>query len=250
LPHPATQGFPHPPRLLNELPRSTEERAHRATQALGKAKHHGIETPNEFGNRDPSGYRSVEDPGTVEVYGDSVGVGDFQDFPSDGKGPDPAARGVVGVLQAHKPRLGEVIEFGPDGVAHLFCRKDPALAENDPGLDPGETGHRGHLHVVDVGSGFHDDLLAGPGVDSDGHLVSHGAGRNEKGRLGTRDLRGFFLEPIYRGIFSVDIIAHLRLGHDLAHGRRGLRHRIRTEVNHRNPSSPIRGTNVTGQRCS
>ena len=72
-----------------------------------------------------------------------------------------------------------------------------------------------------MGARFADDLLPMPRVQPYGNLVAHGSGRNEDGGLPAKDLGGFLLQSVDGGVFSVDIVPYLGIGHCGSHGGRG-----------------------------
>ena len=106
----------------------------------------------------------------------------------------------------------------------------PCVGGDGAGLAAGEDGGHGHLPVHDVGVSLADDLLAGLGVEADGDLVAHGAGGDEDGCFAAEDFGGFGFETIDGGVFAVDVVADLGVGHGFAHGRRGAGDGVAAEV--------------------
>ena len=69
-----------------------------------------------------------------------------------------------------------------------------------------------------MGAGLAENFLAVLGVELNGDLVAHGAGRNEDRGLAIEDLGSGALESVDGGVFRVDVVADLRRGHGFAHG--------------------------------
>ena len=84
-----------------------------------------------------------------------------------------------------------------------------------------------------MGARLGDHLLAGLGVQADGNLIAHGAGGNEQGCFAGKCLGGATLKKVDRGVFPVNIVAHLGRGHGGAHLRAGASDSIGAEVDHR-----------------
>jgi len=100
------------------------------------------------------------------------------------------------------------------------------------GLDAGETRRRSAFVADHMGTGLDDDLVARPGVQADGELVRHRAGgHEERGFLAEQPCR-HLLQTIDGRVFAEDVVADLGRRHRLAHGGRGLRHRIAAQVDH------------------
>jgi hypothetical protein len=76
------------------------------------------------------------------------------------------------------------------------------------------------------------EFVARLAVDADAQLVAHRAGGDEQGGLLAEEGGRFFLEPIDRGVFAVDVVADLGRGHGGAHAGRGAGERVAAEVDH------------------
>ncbi len=77
-----------------------------------------------------------------------------------------------------------------------------------------------------------DDLLAWLRVEANGELIGHRTGRHEEGGLFPKHRSRHVLQPIYGGIFAVDIVPYFRTCHRLSHGLSGFRDRIAAQVDH------------------
>ena len=65
-----------------------------------------------------------------------------------------------------------------------------------------------------------DDLVARAAVHRERHLIAHGAGGQEQGRLLAEQRRDHLLEPVHRRVLELLLVAHLGLAHEAAHGGR------------------------------
>jgi hypothetical protein len=79
---------------------------------------------------------------------------------------------------------------------------------------------------------FADDLLSRLRVDLDRNLVSHGAARDEGRGFALENGRRALLEPVDRGIFAVNVVAHHGDLHCLAHFGRRLGYGVAAQVDH------------------
>jgi hypothetical protein len=79
---------------------------------------------------------------------------------------------------------------------------------------------------------FDDDFLAWLGVEANGKLIAHRAGRHEERGLFPKHCSRHLLKAIHGGIFTVDIVSHVRVRHGLSHGASGFCDRIAAQVDH------------------
>src|SRR5258708_27287452 len=68
-----------------------------------------------------------------------------------------------------------------------------------------------------------DHFLAVLRMNANGYLVAHGTGGHKESSFFLENLRRQRLEAVDRGVFTIDVVPDLRLGHGAAHLRRGLR---------------------------
>ena len=88
---------------------------------------------------------------------------------------------------------------------------------------------------------FANHLVAVMRPHLDGDEVPHATCGNKQRRLFSKNLGRAFFQPVDRGVFSVNVIADLGLGHGLSHLRCGPRHRIAPQVHH-----PLRNLSQLG----
>ena len=84
----------------------------------------------------------------------------------------------------------------------------------------------------DMRRAFDDDFLAWLRVEANGKLIAHRAGRHEERGLFPKHRGRHLLKAIDGGIFTVDIVSHVRARHGLSHGVSGFRDRIAAQVDH------------------
>ena len=109
----------------------------------------------------------------------------------------------------------------------------PSSAGDRAGNTSGEVRQHCHFVIEDVATLLADDFLAGPGVDLDRNGVAHRAAGHEDRGLPPEDLRGTRFQPVDGGIFAVNVVANLGVGHGAAHFRRGSRDRVAAEIGNR-----------------
>ena len=69
-------------------------------------------------------------------------------------------------------------------------------------------------------------------VEANGELIGHRTGGHEEGDLFPKHSSRHVLQPIYGGIFAVDIVPYFRTCHRLSHGLSGFRDRVAAQVDH------------------
>ncbi len=62
------------------------------------------------------------------------------------------------------------------------------------------------------------------------HLIPHGAGGDEEGGLLAHEVRPDRFQLVDGRVFAEDVVAHLRLGHRPAHGRRRSGHGVTAQI--------------------
>ena len=61
------------------------------------------------------------------------------------------------------------------------------------------------------------DLISGPAVNRECHLIAHGAGGKKKRRLLAQEIGDHVLQQIDGGVFALLLVSHFRLAHEPAH---------------------------------
>jgi hypothetical protein len=100
--------------------------------------------------------------------------------------------------------------------------------------------------VEDVAVGIAHNLLPRASVDSQGHLVSHAAGRYKEGSLKIQHAGGRRLETIDSRVFTVDIIPYLGRGHGFSHLGGGAVDSVGTKIYKANLRSHISNLKSSG----
>ena len=146
-------------------------------------------------------------------------------------GPDLAPAAIVRVFEAHQPGAREVLVGGPKRGFHIGAGEDAPLAVDAAAHHPAEHRGRAALVVIQVGVGFHEDLIARLGVAADGQLVGHGSGRGiERGFLAEQG-GGLGLKLLDGRVVAEHVVTYFCLRHRLAHGRRRFGDRVAAQVN-------------------
>jgi hypothetical protein len=99
-------------------------------------------------------------------------------------------------------------------------------------LDPGISSRSPVLVNYDVLARSCDDHVTWPGQQPDGQLVGHSSGRDIQSGVLADTSGEYFLQFVDRGIFGIDVVAHLGIGHGPPHLRGRPRHRVRSQVDH------------------
>ena len=127
----AQRAAPHllvAPRLLDQLGRAAQHRAHRRAQALGEVQPGGVEAGRVAPGLDARRHHGVEQPRAVEVRAQAVRAGGGQHLVDLLERPHPAAGQVGGLLDRHQPRAGQVAVGRPDGRLELLGGEAAAVA--------------------------------------------------------------------------------------------------------------------------
>ena len=181
-------------------------------------------------------------PREPEIAGEGLGLGEVVE------GEHPAA---LGILETKEP-APRVVEVVPrlDRRPHRVEGQSPVRREVEGlGLDPPEGGRPARLGPVAVRPLSGDVLVAAPAVGEEGEQVALGPARHEERSFHPHHLGRPAFKGIDGGIFSVDVVAHLRRRHRLAHGQRRHGHRVASKVNHLAWASP-QDCRRPGPRCA
>ena len=237
LAHGAAQHLAGAPGLVDEVPRAAEHRAGRGAEPLGEADRHSVEVTGDVARLDPEVDRGVEEAGAVEVLGEVELVRERLRLRKVVDGEDLAALGVLEAEESALRVVDVVARF--DGRPHRVEGQGPVRREVEGlRLDPAEGGGPPGLGPVAVRALSGDVLVAAPAMGEESHQVALGAARYEDRRFHPDDLGRPPLERVDGGVLSVDIVAHLCLGHHLAHGRCRHGHRVASKVDHLKSASP------------
>jgi len=102
-----------------------------------------------------------------------------------------------------------------------------------------------YLVDVDMTSASADHLVAGLGQHPDGYAVGHRPAGHEDGPLEAQHPGDPLLEGVHRGVLSEHIVAHVGMGHGIAHAQGGdadgVASQIYPEPAHRSSQSPVAG---------
>ena len=191
----------------------------------------------DFAHLDPERDRGVEHAGSVEVLGEAELVREGFRLHEVVEGEHLAA---LGILEAKEPapRIVDVVSR-LDHRPHRVEGQGAVRGEVDGlGLDSPEGGRSARLGAIAVRTLPGDELVAAAAVGEEGEQVALGSARDEERRFGARDLGRPALQRVDGRVFAVDVVAHLRLGHRLAHGRRRHGHRVASKVDHLAFASP------------
>ena len=107
---------------------------------------------------------------------------------------------------------------GMDGAADLVGREEPARAREWPHDRADQRGGTAGLVQQRMRRLVQDDLVARAAVHREGDLVAHRPARQEERGLLAQQSGDHVLQAIDRRVFPLLLVAHLRLGHGLAHG--------------------------------
>ena len=231
LAHRAAQHLFLAPGFLDEVLRAGQRGADRRAQALG------VVEPQRVGAggvilRAGAGFDSgVAQAGAVHVDGEAGIVRDLGHAPQRFDRPDRAEAAVRRVLDRHQPRARGVAAVGVAKRRLHLVGGEHAIwavqhADHHARIGRGAAG----LGVDDMGGLVGDDLVAQPAMDPDGGLVAHGAARHENRVFLAQDLANAVAQAVDGGILVLLLVAHLCLGHGLAHAGGGLGFGVAVEV--------------------
>ncbi len=218
--------------------RADEHGADRRAETLREAEVDGGEAAGDFGDGQVEGGGGVEDACTIEVDGKACLLRSGPDGFQGVERGDGAAGHIVRVFDTDEAGGRAVVDLRRDGGCEVLPGEDAARRGDGAEGAAGEVGDHAHLPIEDVGAGLAEDLLPVLGVELDGDLIAHGAGRDEEGGLALEDLGGGALEAIDGGVFGVDVVADLGRGHGLAHGGGGLGDGIAAKIDRHEAETP------------
>src|SRR3972149_4880244 len=149
---------------------------------------------------------------------------------------------VVGVLQADEGGAGRRALAATDVRPHLVQIQAAVLVvAGGPQLDAGDAGGAAQLRLQYVRLAADDRLVAALAVGEDGDEVGHRAAGDVEGGLLAQPLRGHGLQALDRRVVAQDVVADLGVEHRLAHGGRGLGHRVAAQVDNPRGAPTRRG---------
>jgi hypothetical protein len=138
---------------------------------------------------------------------------------------------IGGVFYVDEARGGVNRAFRADDRLNVAPGQDAVIRRNGANQASGEHGRGGHLIIENVGAGFGNDFLSGLGERTDGHLVAHGAGRQEERGFAPESFGSATLEQVDGGVLAIDIVANFSGGHGGTHFRCGTGHSVGTQIN-------------------
>src|SRR5947209_10784691 len=168
-------------------------------------------------------------------------MGSIADLIGPGLGEDGASSEIKRVFQHDQAGLGAIVDTRRNALLDLLPGDDPIFAIDRTRLASGKGRYGRRFKVDDVGTLFADDLLSMMRVDLDGNLVAHGAGGNKNGGFPPENLCGPLLQPVDRGVFTINVIANLSFSHGAAHFGSRLGDGVAAQVNRRSRVVCFRG---------
>src|SRR4029453_11598046 len=218
------------PRLVDELVRAGERRAHRSAESLGEVDPHRIEGRRIVARRDPAGDDRVHEARAVHVGGQTVTARHRGHRLDAGHRPDRAAAVIARLLHPEQPGPGRMPRARTDGRLHRGGVELTARPLDRAHVDPGEGGRPARLGIDRVSAAMGDHLFAVPRVHAQRDLVAHGARGHEHRGFLAQELGHHLAELVDRRVLELLLVAHRRLAHEPAHVARGLADGVAVEV--------------------
>ena len=134
--------------------------------------------------------------------------------------PHRAATDVGGVLHGNQPRVLRMGSAAAQCRAHLVGAEQATLPRQGAQHDAGQRSRTTGLVVHRVAGLVQNDLVPGAGMGTISDLVAHGARGQKQRRFLAEQIRDHRAEFAHGRVFVELLIAHLGVGHRLAHGTR------------------------------
>ena len=136
----------------------------------------------------------------------------------------------MGVLNRDQGNMGLVVALGVDHVEDVTESERTVRVVERRELHRGVARRGTHLKTDDVLTATGHDEVAGSGEHAHRDLIGHHARGHEESGVLADDLREACFERVDGRVLAVTIIAHRRVRHRVAHRRRGLGHRVASQV--------------------
>ena len=223
-----------PPACLgNEICVAGQDTPHRAAKALGHAECNAVNLADQPCRGDTQRDRRIEDPRTINVDPQAMGVRRVTHGIGIGNRDRRAAFTIDGVLQAKEPRTGEVgIVRITDRMGDLLHIEHPSVPLQGAHLHPSEDTHTTGLIVQEMRIGPRKYLVTTPRLGEDTNKVPHRPRKQQDCCLLAKDGRRLLLQTVHRRVLAEYVVANLCRSHRRPHGRGRVRHGIASKVNH------------------
>jgi hypothetical protein len=153
---------------------------------------------------------------------------------------DGSAGQIVRVLENDEPRARHVDIIRAHRSAQEIEGHEAAFPRQRHGLHAMKRRQAALFEAIDVTALLEQDLISRARVHTHGHLVGHGAGRQEQRRLFAEHGGTVRFEFAHRRIVSEHIVANHGATHGLAHGGCGASDRVASEIVHAVQRAPKR----------
>src|SRR5882672_7358580 len=230
LSHPSAEHFPVDPRLLDQRFRARNHRSNRSAQSLGQTEHHRIHFSRHLRDVISERRRGVKNPRPVQVHFQTRGMRMVADVCNLRRRIDRSSGQVARVFQAHTRGLRIVLDLPLSDFLILLPGQHPVLPPCHSGHAPCNRRHRSQLIQIHVAALFADHFIPMVRPDLDRNQVPHASRRNKQRRFVSKNLRRTLLQAVDRWVFSVYVVADLRLRHRAPHLWRRPRHRVAPQV--------------------
>ncbi|OPZ78280.1 MAG: hypothetical protein BWY79_00817 [Actinobacteria bacterium ADurb.Bin444] len=190
LSHATSQHLADLPGARDESRRAGHDGAHRGPEAFGEADLHTVRVAGYLRGRHSKIRGRVEEPGTIEVDGETVTVTEGTGGRHIVETEHSTAHAIVRVLQTDQARFGIVGVGRSDPFLHPHKIQAAVRLVGQRSVgDAAQSGRAGHLRPVDVRPLTEYDLVSPPAMSENAHQVAHGATGHEQTRLFPQHLR-------------------------------------------------------------